>query len=89
MNDQVGESDTAGHRPSVKTLPWRRWGGGRRGARGGRGGARGSLLCLLFQEPRLCLLGRTEAKGPGVQALEGPEGLLQAENYLIKAAPRD
>lgn len=82
MNDQVGESDTAGHRPSVKTLPWRRWGGERRGARG-------SLLCLLFQEPRLCLLGRTEAKGPGVQALEGPEGLLQAENYLIKAAPRD
>ena len=41
-----------------------------------------------FQEPKLCLLERTEAKGPGVQALEGPEGLLQAEDDLMRAAPQ-
>lgn len=58
----------------MKTLPWKR-----REA--------GELLCLLFQAPKLCLLERTEAKGPGVQALEGPEGLLQAEDDLMRAAP--
>lgn len=29
---------------------------------------------MLFQEPKLCLLERTEAKGPGIQALEGRRG---------------